>query len=379
MPVQGFIKWSASAPVSRRAAAANALARAYQQARFNEDQLPEVEAALTMLLDDPSPKVRGAIAGPLSRAAHVPMHVLMALAGDQPQVASEVIAHSPLLGERQLIELVVDKSPATQRIVAGRARLTAPVSAALAEHGDADACRRLLDNDSALIADRHFLRMAERFGGEAAMRTVLLDHPRIPAHVRHELIARLSRILCGSQLVLASIGEARAERLAQDTGRVVSIRLIDRSPPGEFPALAARLIEKGEMTIGFLIELVAGGRMEFLAVALAALSGISRARVDSLLGHGGAHALGALFLAAGLPDEFRRAALPAIGLWRDTVRGKRIAGPQETSWLMLQALSGETDGLGGEIADLLRAIHGGYLRASARSRAEAITAMHSNV
>src|SRR5690606_20926537 len=120
MLVHHFIKWADSAPVEQRAAAANALARAYLQSRFTGGEMAAAEAALTMLLDDASPRVRAAIAEPLSLCAHAPPHVVAGLAADQPEVSATVLVRSPLLGERLLADLVATRAGPVQRLIASR-------------------------------------------------------------------------------------------------------------------------------------------------------------------------------------------------------------------------------------------------------------------
>ena len=61
MIVQHFLKWIDTAKESERAAAANALARAYIVSEMSFEDRCAAEAALTLLLDDPSPKVRQAM------------------------------------------------------------------------------------------------------------------------------------------------------------------------------------------------------------------------------------------------------------------------------------------------------------------------------
>ena len=57
MIVEQFLKWVESARVSEREAAAGALARAYLQSPLEFEERCAAEAALTVLLDDPSPNV----------------------------------------------------------------------------------------------------------------------------------------------------------------------------------------------------------------------------------------------------------------------------------------------------------------------------------
>ena len=58
MVVSHFLKWIYTARVGERAAAANALARAYINRDLPFEDRCAAEAALTLLLDDASSKVR---------------------------------------------------------------------------------------------------------------------------------------------------------------------------------------------------------------------------------------------------------------------------------------------------------------------------------
>src|SRR4029078_9381526 len=96
MVVNHFLKWVATARVAERSAAAAALARAYVDRDLPFEDRCAAEAALTLLLDDPSSKVGLALAETLSMSPHAPAQIVSALAADQPEVAAIVLARSPL-------------------------------------------------------------------------------------------------------------------------------------------------------------------------------------------------------------------------------------------------------------------------------------------
>ncbi len=83
-----------------------ALARAYIKGELAFEDRCAAEAALTLLLDDPSSKVRQALAEALSLSPLAPPQIIAALASDQPEVAAMVLARSPLLSDLDLIERV---------------------------------------------------------------------------------------------------------------------------------------------------------------------------------------------------------------------------------------------------------------------------------
>jgi uncharacterized protein (DUF2336 family) len=379
MIIQYFLKWVETAPVSARAAAANALARAYIRSELSFEDRCGAEAALTMLLDDPSPKVRAALADALSMSPRAPIQIVSALAADQPEVAGPVLVRSPLLGDGELIDRVATGNAAIQRLVACRARIPMQLSAAIAEVGCAEACMELIANSGAEIAALSFRRMAERFGEDAVVRGALLSDPRLPVDVRHMLVVMLSQALRELPLVMASIGDKRAERVVSEACCRASLSLIERTDEAEHRALIEHLRLRGELTTAFLVHVVAHGRLDFFGAVLETLTGRKPARIRSLIASGGDFALSALLSSAGLKENFIRVALTAIRDWRQVHAGRRVAGTQEISWAMLRELEaapGQAGAAAGdrELADLIKAIHVDQLRANARSHGLAIAA-----
>src|SRR5580698_7563896 len=72
MIVRDFLQWVRTAPASERAEATSALARAYLYSDLSPDDLAAAEGAMLMLLDDPSPLVRRALADALAASPSGP-------------------------------------------------------------------------------------------------------------------------------------------------------------------------------------------------------------------------------------------------------------------------------------------------------------------
>ncbi len=379
MIVQHFLRWAETAKVSERAAAANALARAYITSDMAFEDRCAAEAALTLLLDDPSPKVRAAMAEPLSISPHAPIQIISALAADQAEVAACVLVRSPLLTDGELIDRVAAGCCKTQQLIANRAQISKSLAAAIAEVAEAEACRELVRNSGAEIADLSFRRLAERMGHDAGVRDAMLDDLRLPPDVRHILVVKLSEALRGLPLVVASIGQARAERMVQDACVKASLSLIDGTAQEEHGALVEHLRIRGDLTSAFLVRTISHGKIDFFGAVLVALSGQNQRRVTALLADGRNMALKALLNAAGLAGNLHAPILKAIDIWREVARGKRVAGVQEVTWSMLKVLNAAPGQPGAadndrELADLLKSIHIEQLRANARGHAMAIAA-----
>ncbi|MBT1154488.1 DUF2336 domain-containing protein [Aminobacter anthyllidis] len=372
MVVSHFLKWMDTAKVSERVAAASALASAYVNREMPFEDRCAAEAALTLLLDDPSSKVRQALAEALSMSIHAPLQVISALAADQPDVAAMVLARSPLLTDADLIDRVASGSTAIQKLVADRAVVSMSLAAAVAEVGEAEACLVLLQNYGADIATLSFRRMAERFGHDARVREALVADPRLPSDCRHLLLVKLGEALKASPFVMALMGAARAEKVTRDACVKASLTLIEGTRANEHMALVEHLRLRGDLTASFIIRILAHGKVDFFGAALVVLSGRDEPRVRALLSAGQDVALTALFRSAGLADATHAIILRALKIWREVANGRRVAGAQEVSWLMLKELGGQA--AQGEMAGLVKSIHLEALRENARGHALAIAA-----
>jgi uncharacterized protein (DUF2336 family) len=158
-----------------------------------------------------------------------------------------------------------------------------------------------------------------------------------------------------------------------------SLTLIERTGEAEHAALVEHLRMRGELTTSFLVRVVAHGKIDFLGAALVALSGQQPGRVQALLASGRDVALAALFRAARLPLAAHGVILRALKVWREVANGRRVAGTQEVTFLMLRELDeavrgGAVTDEKGALAGLLKAIHLEALRENARGHALAIAA-----
>lgn len=379
MVVNHLLKWIDTARVPQRSAAAAALARVYIGSQIGFEDRCAAEAALTFLLDDPSAKVRLALAEVLSLSSKAPPQIVGALADDQPEIATLVLTRSPLFSDHELIDRVACGGEHVQRAIAERSRVAKSVAAAIAEVGSGPACLALLRNEGADIASVSFHRIADRHGHSARIREAMLYDSRLPADSRHLLLLRLGEVLSGAPLVRASMGQARAERVAREACLRASLTLIEKTRIDEHGALVEHLRLAGHLTPGFLVRVVASGKIDFFGSVLEALTGQDQARVQALLIGGREGALTALLRKAGIAATVHGVLIRALKVWREVANGKRLAGTQEVSWLMLKEINAAPGQSGPEprhvdLAALIRSIHLDALRANARGHALAITA-----
>jgi uncharacterized protein (DUF2336 family) len=317
MIVRQFLQWIRYAPPGERAEATSALARAYLHSELSPDDLAAAEGAMIMLLDDPSPLVRRALADVFATAQQAPLAVVHALANDQPEIAMAILALSPLLQEADLIDLVATAQPAAQAAIASRAMLPRSLAAAIAEVGSAQACLALLENSDADIAQFSIDRVIERFGHLAAIREPLLTRGDLPMATRQALLSKLSQTLAGFVAGRQWMGPEHAEYAAREACEKATVALAADTPYEEVGSLVAHLRQSGQLTAGMILRALLSGNVVLFEEALAELSGVPIDRVTNFIHDRSISGFRALYRKAGLPDSAYPGFREAISAMRE--------------------------------------------------------------
>ncbi|MES5097143.1 DUF2336 domain-containing protein [Agrobacterium sp. BA1120] len=319
MIVKAFLRWSEKAGSSDRSKAATALAQAYLQSSLPQDRHDSAYDAMTYLLDDPSPKVRLALAETLAFSTEAPRAIIFCLAQDQPEIACLVIIHSPVLRETDLVDLVGNGTAITRAMIAARPSLEAGACAALAEIGEVLELSVLLENRSACITPFTLRRVAERFADDAEIRDLLLQRDDLPADVRYAIVGHIGAALATSHLVCYAMTPMRAHGVIREAYEAATVVIAGDVTAEAMPMLVEHLRERGDLTPAFLMNTLCSGKLDFFAQAISNLSGLVERQVRSILATGRHHALKALFHSAGLFGAVLDIFMEATLLWRDVV------------------------------------------------------------
>ena len=303
MIVRQFISWVRTAPAGERAEATRALARAWIISDLSEEDRAAAAGALLMLLDDPSPLVRQAMAEVFARSLEAPGAIVQALSLDQPSVALPVLEHSPLLIDADLVDIIATGNCVMQCAIARRINLPASVCAAIAEVGSAAAALELIENPNAELAPFSWDRIVERHGHLAAIRESMLVLEDLPAATRIALVAKLSDTL--AQFVVARnwLSADRAGRIASEARDRSAVNIAARSRGEDMSGLVRHLRATGQLTAGLILRALLSGNLELFDHALAELSDLPPARVAALLHDRGGASLQALLTRAGFPPS----------------------------------------------------------------------------
>jgi uncharacterized protein (DUF2336 family) len=310
MIVRHFLQWVRTAEAAERAEATSALARAYLHSGLIEDDRIAAEGAMIMLLDDPSPLVRYALADALGASPDAPAAVMHALVDDQPDIAAIVLERSPTLLDSDLVDAIAVGGAETQAAIARRSYLPRSVAAAIAEVGAPEACLTLIENPGADIAQFSLDRIVERFGHLAAIRESLLAWPDLAAATRHALVIKLSETLAGFVVARNWLGEERAQRIAHEACEKATVILA--ATTHEVSPLIGHLRETGQLTAGLVLRSLLSGNIDFFEQALAELADLPARRVAALVHDRRGAGFKAVYDRAGLPASVYPAFRAAI-------------------------------------------------------------------
>jgi uncharacterized protein (DUF2336 family) len=301
MIVRQFLQWIGKAPAGERAEATSALARAYLYSDLSENDRAAAEGAMTMLLDDPSPLVRRAMAEAFASSEHAPPTVVHSLANDQPDVAAPLLARSPLFLDADLVDAVATGESGRQVAIASRVPLPAAVSAAIAEVGSAEACLVLIENPDAEVPSFSLDRIVARHGHLSVIRDVLLTRNDLSAPTRQALVAKLSQTLASFVTSREWLAEERAQRITKEACEKATVALAAETPHGEVRPLIHHLRASGQLTGGIILRALLSGNLALFEEALAELTGMSPSRVAGIVHDRRGAGFRALFDKAGLP------------------------------------------------------------------------------
>mgnify|MGYP006278698691 CR=1 FL=1 len=306
-----FFAFAREASASARAAGVSSLICDYLHMDLSADEAREVESILAILLDDPSPLVRRAMAEGLAREPDAPRHIILALAADQPEIAALVLQHAPHFSDGELAEMAMAAAVGPQLAMARRVPLASSVCAALSEAGAPCVLIELARNEKAQLTQSIMLRMLERAGDEGRLRDALMMRADAGPEVRLHLLEHVSGALSDFLKQTGWLAPERVERMLKEAREraivEISAQAEDETSPihgaaGAALSLVRHLRGQGQLTPGLILRALLCGDRLMLAAALAELGERPIERVQSYVDHPQGHAFAALYELAGLPQ-----------------------------------------------------------------------------
>ncbi len=310
MAIQELLTCLPAVPPATLAEGAGKLVHAYLYGDLPEPEREDARRALTLLVDHSSPAVRRALAEGLACAENVPHYLVHTLANDSSDVASIILARSPLLSDAELVDCVATADAVAQSAIARRPWVLAPVCGALAEVGVLEALIALASNPGAELLEFSIRRMIERHGHDGDLRAALLSRPNLPVSIRSDLAGAAAVSVAARMTERAGLPPEKAECLMRDAREraIVEIAAETASETKETVNFVAHLRRSKQLTAGLLLRGLLSGNRTLFEIALCELSGLALRRVVAFAAKARSAGFAALYRKAGMPKRL----LPAF-------------------------------------------------------------------
>lgn len=303
---QDFVALSQSQDSEERGRAAHLAAQAYLNHYGPADEHAALYAALIGFLDDPSVRVRGALAYGLLHAMEAPRPILLALLQDSPIIARAVAQYSPALVDTDLLVLIRTADEALLSAIVVREHLSQRVAEALVGRGERAVLAKLLGRPDVTLSAATLRALARTEGSEdAEVRGLLLEREDLPADARLVLVQAVARALTGARIVSGAIAAPRLNRLLRDATDTALTSIGEAEAASGRVPYAAELIDAEQISTRVMLHALVQGHVLFFADCIAQLSGVARDKVFTLLDRGSRASLNALFARCGLGEPVR--------------------------------------------------------------------------
>ena len=303
---QDFVTLSQSSDAEARAEAAAIAADAYLNHHGAADEQAALSAAMIGFLEDPSVRVRGALAYGLLHATDAPRPILLALLQDSPVIARAIVQHSLVLVDADIFGFVRNGDREMLEAASLRQYLTERIVGALVARGERAITLSLLRRPDAPFAEAVLRELA---GGctqdDAELRGALLGRLDLPADIRLQLVDAASAALRCSRLIAGSVSAVRLERLVRNSLDTAITAIGEFESDQSRRPYAERLVTAGRLSVRVLLHSVINGHVLFFAACVAELSETPEGKVFSILETGSRQALNALLARCGLGEGVR--------------------------------------------------------------------------
>lgn len=289
-----FVRLSRSHDSDERGHAAHLAALAFLDHDGPADEHAALYAALINFLDDPSVKVRAALAYGLLHSEQAPRPIVMALLQDSPIISRAILQYSPQLIDADLLTSIRKGDETVWLAVAQRSTLSARVAAALIERDVPSLMLLLLKRTDIALDGSLLVRLAATHGDDTKVRGALLARSDLPGPARLILVQRVTQALRETRLVAGSLAPERLERLLRDGADTALSTIGETEAYLRKREFVQTLVGSSQLNARILLHAIVTGHVMFFASCIAELTGATREKVYTLLESGSRASLTAL-------------------------------------------------------------------------------------
>jgi len=302
---QQFVELSGSGDSEARGQAAHYAALAFVGHKGPADEQAALYAALIGFLDDPSVKVRAALAYGLLHAKGAPRPIMVSLLHDAPVIARAVAQYSPVLVDADLLAIINTADEAMLDVIAKRPNLSLRIAQMLLTRDLHPIILQVLAREEVALSAGILDELARKKGSDAKVRGALLKRKELSAAARYQLVELVRDALSEARIVKGAVAPNRLERLLRDATDNAMTAIGEHEAGASRSAFSAQMVKEDRINPRRMLHAIVNGHVLFFADCVGILADTPREKVFTILDRGSRAALNALFAQCGLSAAMR--------------------------------------------------------------------------
>ena len=256
-----------------RANAVQKIGRTLRDAELTDAERVFAAKLMDRICEDVSALVRRALSITLQNSPNLPRHIAFSLINDVDSIAVPILASSPILSDKDLVDVLRSRAADKIRAIAQRKTISLHVSHAIVSFGDSAATARLAANDGALISQETAEMIAELHADDDLIREAALSRHDMPPSVISKLIEHSANKVEANLKTYPNMSDSRAAQLSKGTRERAQSFVIGGAWPEDRLRDYCRALERsGKLTPSLILRAAGRGDIRFAVVGLSLLA-----------------------------------------------------------------------------------------------------------
>jgi uncharacterized protein (DUF2336 family) len=336
-----------------RAELAGKLAHEIENPDLNASETALAQDIVRIMAKDVETSVRQALSQNLRNATRLPHDVALRLANDIESVALPILEHSKVLTDADLVEIVRSGSTGKQEIVAGREGISENVTEIIVASGAEAVVARLMENNTAQIAENTLHKAVDRFKESDAVKEKIVKRATLPAAVTERLVTMVAENMRDYLVTHHQVSPSVASDIVLQSRERTVVNLSNQSSAAELERLVTQMSLNGRLTPSIVIRALCMGDVAFFEMSVAVMAKVPVVNARILIHDAGRLGLKALYERTGMPATL----LPSIKVAMDVLRMTELDGGEHDRERyrarVIERILTQHEGLGSEDVDYL--------------------------
>lgn len=270
-----LLSWAQDTSDAGRQKLAKAVSQFFEDRQLNETEQSLASEILLNLIRQAELDLREALAERLSIQRNIPPEVIVYLANDHITVARQVLMHSPVLNDVDLVYIISSKGEDHSRLIAKRDGISPLVADRLIDGGDVETMLNLIDNQRVHLQKASMKKLAKASLRSEELQAPLLRRPEVDTDIAIDLYMIVSQALrkeiAERFLLPPQVLEQSLEDLIHELSNEAK-GMRETSP--DMISLARRFEERKDISADLMIKTLRRGQVGFFLALFAERTGL---------------------------------------------------------------------------------------------------------